>query len=329
MKNKHVIALCILCLLFGSAIGFKLCKAKYYKTTMVSEIRDPAGYKWINPLLECNGSMDIIRESELGPFSDKIKDYVDSKIASGAVKNIAVYFRELNDGIWFSVGDIERFIPASLLKVPVMLSILKQSGSDPGLLEKKVVFEARHKSPMPQNILPSERLEVGHSYTVDELMKHMISYSDNDAFSLLNAEVINQEVLAGVYKDFGLDPDFGDHGEITLSAPGYAAFFRVLYNATYLSKELSERALEYLVESEFSGGIIAGVPGSVKVAHKFGERVLADENTIQIHDCGIVYYHRHPYLLCVMTRGRNIDNLTKVIADISAITYTSVDEANK
>lgn len=326
MKNKHIVALCIFCLLSGSLAGFQFCKLRHNKTNPMIEIRDPAGYRWINPLLECNISKDVIRDGELGQFSSDIEEYMKSRIASGAVDNIAVYFRELNDGIWFSAGDIDRFIPASLLKVPVMMAILKQATADPGLLNRKILFEKRHVSPMPQNILPSKRLEVGQSYTVDELVKRMIAYSDNDAFNLLNIEVINKDVLFSVYEEFNMDSGYGEHGEITISAPTYAAFFRVLYNATYLGRELSERALGYLVDSEFSDGLLAGVPGDVRVAHKFGERLFENENLIHLHDCGIVYYPKHPYLLCVMTKGKDIDNLKKTIAEISAITYKSVNE---
>ena len=61
---------------------------------------------------------------------------------------------------------------------------------------------------------------------------------------------------------------------------------------------------------------------NIPVAHKFGERELP--NADQLHDCGIVYVPKHPYLLCVMTRGDSLTNLTTVIAGLSEVVYNDV-----
>jgi hypothetical protein len=56
------------------------------------------------------------------------------------------------------------------------------------------------------------------------------------------------------------------------------------------------------------------------VAHKFGERG-GIEGGQQLHDCGIVYSQSGPYVLCIMTRGRSLEELKTVIADLSKIVY--------
>ena len=98
-----------------------------------------------------------------------------------------------------------------------------------------------------------------------------------------------------------------------------------MFNASYLSRESSERGLAYLAHSDFQNGLVAGVPQGITVAHKFGERVSAN-GAKQLHDCGIVYYPTRPYLLCVMTRGDDFSKLTEVIQSVSRIVYQSVDE---
>jgi hypothetical protein len=42
---------------------------------------------------------------------------------------------------------------------------------------------------------------------------------------------------------------------------------------------------------------------------------------VQLHDCGIVYKQKHPYLVCIMMRGTDLDTLAKVIAELSKIAY--------
>lgn len=57
-------------------------------------------------------------------------------------------------------------------------------------------------------------------------------------------------------------------------------------------------------------------------AQKFGERVNSLQE-IELHDCGIIYYPKNPYLLCVMTKGNNLDNLKSAIKNIYSIVYQS------
>jgi formylmethanofuran dehydrogenase subunit D len=79
--------------------------------------------------------------------------------------------------------------------------------------------------------------------------------------------------------------------------------------------------------ASFSGGLISGVPAGVSVSHKFGEKVIdASVPTLQLHDCGIVYHPRTPYLLCVMSQGRDYDELSSFIGDVSKTVYRSVEK---
>lgn len=53
----------------------------------------------------------------------------------------------------------------------------------------------------------------------------------------------------------------------------------------------------------------------IEVAHKFREREAGSDQ--QLHDCVIVYYQPDPYILCVMTRRKDINDLAPVIQNIS------------
>ena len=83
-----------------------------------------------------------------------------------------------------------------------------------------------------------------------------------------------------------------------------------------------------LSEVKFNKGILNGVPENILVAHKFGEMQTV-EGERQFHDCGIVYYPKHPYLLCVMTRGQNWDELSSTIGETSKEIYTDIDQRYK
>jgi poly(A) polymerase Pap1 len=89
---------------------------------------------------------------------------------------------------------------------------------------------------------------------------------------------------------------------------------------------MSNKALEVLSQTEFDECIHGSVPEGTKVAHKFGERKNGKEQ--QLHDCGIVYYPQNPYLLCVMTKGKNISELLPIIKHVSKEVYDEVSSRN-
>jgi len=111
-----------------------------------------------------------------------------------------------------------------------------------------------------------------------------------------------------------------------MSVKDYSSFFRILYNASYLSKEMSSKALKLLTQVNFNKGLVAGLPKGVKIAHKFGERGYALNDIKQLHDCGIVYHPRKTYLICVMTKGNKIEDLEYIIQKISKFIYQTVDK---
>ena len=116
----------------------------------------------------------------------------------------------------------------------------------------------------------------------------MIAFSDNEAKNMI-LENLDTETLDKIYSDLGIDIPGLRSPDDFMTVKEYSSFFRILYNATYLNKKMSEKALEYLSHSNFSKGLLGKLPADVVVAHKFGERGLADSNTKQLHDCGIIY----------------------------------------
>jgi beta-lactamase class A len=278
------------------------------------------GYRFINPLLECEG--DLWQRELLRSFDRKLQNHVDKLLKEGHAEHIAVYFRDMNNGPWAGIRESDPFAPASLLKVPLMMALLKMAETDSALLEKRV-FVDRVDDVLAQtpHFQSSRRVEAGREYSVDELIRLLIVYSDNNALKILLNQV-NRASLEKVYGELQVPTPFSSHLKDFISVRQYASFFRILFNATYLNREMSEKALRLLAETEFNLGISAGLPPGVAAAHKYGERYEGPLK--QLHDCGIVYVPGRPYLLAVMTRGDNFEELANVIADISRFIHAEV-----
>jgi beta-lactamase class A len=291
------------------------------KKPTLTEKRE-GGYRFINPLLECDGGQDIIGDQEVRPFQHTIEAYVDGVLEEKRASQVSVYFRDLTNGPSFGVNEDERFAPASLLKVPLMIAYYKMAEFRPALLKERLLYDGKLDTNRIENFKAPKALKPGKRYTIEELIEMMIAYSDNNAMHLLFNHM-DQEYRKKVYQDLGI-VDSETEGDV-MSVEEYTSCFRVLFNSSYLNRELSERALRYLAEPDFPYGIMGGVPPGVIVAQKYGERAYEGTNVKELHDCGIVYYPNSPYLLCVMTSGSDFDFLSETIRGISAMVFTEVD----
>lgn len=315
----------------GFVGGYVLRNSFMIKTTIESpttenisqQIRQNSQFAYINPLLECEvaeGTIDAKKQNFRNDLIEKIASIKEENHLAEA----AVYFRDLNNGPAFGVDDEDEFFPASLLKVPVMIAYYRWSELEPGLLSKEVLFETPRDFGVSVAIKPQAVLSPGTKYTLDELIRRMITYSDNQATYLL-IQLLPKEMISGLFETIGVDDDVIKNNAAKITVKEYSSFFRILFNSSYLSRENSEKALALLATTEFGAGIVAGVPQGVKVSHKFGE-AGTEGAELQLHDCGVIYFPNHPYLACIMTRGDNLGGLKQSIADISQFIYRKIDE---
>ena len=282
-------------------------------------------FKFIDPLLLTS----VGGEENLGEYKN-IKKVVDNQLnefkSEGKLNDAPVYFKDLKTDNWFGINVDAKYSPASMLKVAVLLSYLRASESNPSLLDQNVyVAKDGVDASEDQNYKPEHPVQVGRTYNARQLLWLMIVESDNNAMSLLE-QLIGQDQVNKIYKDLLIteDAQAGDINDLDFMSPRqYSRFFRLLYNSTYLSHRASEEALQLLSKTTFTKGLVSGVPNDVVVSHKFGERKIingsGDKSSIiyELHDCGIIYAPTHPYLLCIMTRGESFADLEKVISSIS------------
>lgn len=279
------------------------------------------GYSFISPLLECEPGSTRWK-GDLASVEAELHTAVDRALHDRRVEHVSVYFRDLTNGPWFGINEQERFTPASLLKVPIMMAWFYLAEVRPDMLDQLVVFERSDSGAVP-TIPGSSKLQPGTAYAIGELIERMIISSDNDAAQVL-LETVDERVLVRTYAELGFPVPTETDPDPEMTVKQYAAAFRVLFNATLLNRPWSERALETLSHSEFRDGLVAGLPEGLPIAHKFGERSIYGSAGRQLHECGIVYVPGRPYLLCVMTRGENVPAQAALIAELSRAAYATV-----
>lgn len=246
-------------------------------------------------------------------MEESVKAYIDAAQKTHKAERIGVFYRDLDSRKWFGVNELEPFTPASLLKIPLVIAYYKLAEVDPSILSRSLIYQHHPEIGPPF----AAHLEDGRAYSVETLIEQVLLHSDNNAtVALSNNLVGNYE--RKVFYDLGVTAP--DQNVDYLSPKTYGAIFRALYNASYLQSLYSETMLEVMSRASFKEGLVGGVPRGVPVAHKFGYRINPDGSS-ELHDCGIVYHSKKPFILCVMTEGNDPNVLKEVIADITRIVW--------
>jgi beta-lactamase class A len=214
-----------------------------------------------------------------------------------------------------------------------MMAYFKEAETHPAILSQGIRFTSAVQDLI--GVIPYDhgtQLRLNKIYVASDLIDRMIISSDNGATYALISRLADG-VLDKIFHELRLKNPQELGRDYTISSKEYALFYRALYNATYLNRTMSERALALLSKTDFADGLVAGVPHGIVVSHKYGEAVVGAgtrDQSVELHDCGIIYHPTSPYLLCVMTRERGVDlnaafeRARALVQGISGAVYESV-----
>lgn len=240
-----------------------------------------------------------------------LRDYLANTYESDP--GVSIYFEFLNTGSNISISKDAEFFPASLLKVPVAMAIIKKIEQGKWKWDNELVILSSDKD---SHFADLYKEKTGSRHTIESLIKEVLVNSDNTAYSVLLRNLERDE-LDIVYKHLGLDDFFTKKGNI--SAKRYAVVMRSLYGAAFLSKEDSEKVLLWLTETPFTKYLEQGLPSEVMFAHKIG---VSDVEDVSM-DAGIVYVPGRPYLLIVMTHRKG-EVAKRIMKDVAERAYTYI-----
>lgn len=170
---KKRIYLSIVLLIVGISIGYFIPRENKH-AHISDEVRFDQG-KFTNPLLECEIGADTIALQKLD-FSSKMSEFVENLKKQEKLADFSVYFRDMNNGPVVGVNQDFNFSPASLLKVPTLISYLSWSEEELGVLEKIYTYESLAKKQFTPLFPPSRQIVIGETYTVKDLLERMVIY---------------------------------------------------------------------------------------------------------------------------------------------------------
>lgn len=249
------------------------------------------------------------------PLRDYITKYIEKKGA-----NVSVYFVNMRNGASFSINEKMGFPPASLNKLPLAILTLKEVEDGTLSLSKQLPLdlENRNNASGSLYLTPSENL------SLQTLLEHMLSESDNTAYLVLNKYRDANDFNFLIWNYFGYFQDQYDDKGVPFRLDHYVTVhtlynvFSSLYLSTVLTPQHSEYLLSLLSNTTFDIRTIAQLPDNVKIAHKFG---IKDDNGLYFHDCGIMYIKERRIFYCIMTQGLDVKEGVQTVTDIVRMIY--------
>lgn len=273
-----------------------------------------SGFERVRPLLYSEPVCESPRYNDL---HTAIYSTIQQLKADSIIRSAAVYVRDFRRAEWTAFNADEVYDPGSMLKLIVMLTWLSLEEEDPGSLDRTFTCETAKVGDKEEHF-PSAQAQPGQKYTVRQLLELMIVHSDNRATTMLLGH-LSPNRFTRTFTDLGLRrPSIGDQ-QYRMNVRDVSVFLKALYNGAYLSPAHSEYAMELLTRSVFDKGILAGLPASTLVAHKFGE--AGDPLEKQLHETAVVYLNGNHYLITIMTRGKEIMQLPEAVSALSAVVY--------
>lgn len=240
----------------------------------------------------------------------QINDYYATNNLNGSI-----YFEYLPTGTSVRINGDDQLVAASLIKLPAAMDLYKAAELGKVNLDETITLKQEWLNDQYGELY---KKGAGYQLTLREAVKIMLKDSDNTALKAVSASLGNrltsdQNVFSSLDMDYQVNKDF----TVSIGARSYSSTLKCLYFACHNNKADSQELLSYLTDTPYSTRIAAGIDDKkIKVAHKIGTQF----NEVQ-SDCGIVYYPKRNYVLCVMIDGNESRESDKKIADISKITY--------
>jgi beta-lactamase class A len=275
---------------------------------------------WLQVYLHTNPTVkypfiDIAREYipqehfiiNIQPLREKLNEIVKQEGAN----TVSIYFEFLNSGANIQINNETRFYPASLVKVPCALAVMKKVEAGDWSLDDRLVLLDQDKDNRYGTLYQQP---TNTSFSIRDLLEKLLVESDNTAHKILMRN-LSEDELNVVRDAVGLNDLFDEKSEV--SAKEYSRLFRALYNSSFLKRDNSQQLLQWLSSTSFNQYLPAGLPSGTVFAHKIGE----DDVENNYHDSGIVYLPNRPYLITVMIKQHDQTKAKEIMSSISQATY--------
>lgn len=269
-------------------------------------------------------------QSQKDELATKIEKIIKDKNA-----NVGVSIIETNNKKIVDINGNSLYSMLSTVKFPIALTVLKKVEEGKLQMEQKIFIK---KEELLENTWSpfKEKFPEGNIYiTLDEAMKWMISYSDNNLTDIILRLIGGPKEVEKYFPSKNLvvknnEEEMHENWDaqfVNKITPNEATrLLRKFYKGKILNKKNTTWLYNAMINNTTGGNRIKGkLPKNVKVAHRTGTS-FTNENgmTGAINDFGIIELSdKKKIIICVLINDtyENFKKSEEIIADIAKTTY--------
>jgi beta-lactamase class A len=234
-----------------------------------------------------------------------------------------ILVKDLNSGHSIGINSSKLFPSASLVKLPIMAALYAAQDEGKINLDDSIVLKKQHKIRSCSKVYFSR---TGTKWPIRELIKRMITESDNTATNML-VDTLGFGYINQKFVDFGLKNTDLRRGVMDLvwrnagienytTADDMAFLLEKIYHGELVSAKASAEMLAVLKQQKVNDRLPKGLPADLTIAHKTG--LLRDT----VSDCGIVYTPEGNFIICVLTQDfRTYRQAKRFIGKVAECAY--------
>lgn len=219
-----------------------------------------------------------------------------------------VFVQDLASGESYGVNQDKVFTAASLIKLPVLLTLYKEVEAGNIDLETKYTLKNSDKVGGAGSM---QYKPAGTVYTYRQMAELMGKQSDNTAFNVFS-KILKEEKIQRTIEALGMKKT--SFGENKTTPEDIGKLFYKVYKEDILASEHKEELFSFLTDTSWEERIPAGVPKEVKVSHKIGTEIGV------VSDAGIVF-SKKPFILVILSEGVLESQAKEVLPKIAKIVY--------
>jgi beta-lactamase class A len=237
---------------------------------------------------------------------------------------VGIYIKNLKTGDVFEKHADQRFVTASLIKLPIMAAVFKAIQQNKISLDSRIMLRRRH---LRDGSGYMKWAQVGQRFRVSDILYQMITRSDNTACAIF-IDLLGYDSLNQSFEQFGLNVTRINPTGMSLADHVNAQFdnyttpremgmmLEKIYDHQMVSDGASDLMLEIMKHTAAPTRLAKFLPKNWVLARKSG---LLRKSC---HDCGIVFTPKGDYVICVLTgNNANYKKAKGLIANIGQTAY--------
>jgi beta-lactamase class A len=259
-----------------------------------------------------------LTSDKVGPLRSELEGIVQAYPATYGV----VIF-DPSTGETVTMGADQRFLAASLNKLPVLMTLYRAAASGAVDLEDKITMQASDVQAYGTGVLYTD-YPIGYTMTLRECARFLIKESDNTAWKMLDRYLGRNYIRGELYRVGAYSTQYWIPN--TTTPNDVLLMLEKISDPSYTTPDLSAEMLDVMTNTSFEDRVPQPLPEGLKVSHKIGSygdtfgdaAIVFPEGS---HDANDAYY------IVVMASDTSEWMASQAMREMSLATYRTLSDA--